>query len=89
MANASIHAGLRLSGIVNAFNNVGLEKIASFLSNFMQGLHNGDSSSPFAWSEEVTLGPELGLPHLVLTLTGEDEAVPVEFGLAEDVHVVL
>lgn len=89
MANASIHAGLRLSDIGDAFNNVGLKKIASFLSNFMQGLHNGDMPSPFFCSEQFTLCTELGLPHLVLTLACEDEAVPVELCLPEDVHVVL
>jgi hypothetical protein len=74
---------------VNALNNVGLKKIASFLSNFMHLMHNGDTKSPFPRiSEQFTLCPKLGLPHLVLTLAGEDEPVPVEFCLPEHVDVV-
>ena len=56
----------------------------------MQRTHNnwGEPFPPVI-SEQLTLCAELGLPHLVLTLAGEDEPVPVEFALPEDVHVVL
>jgi hypothetical protein len=55
----------------------------------MQGAHNnwGEPFSPVI-SEQLTLCPKLGAPQIVLTLAGEDQPVPVELCLAEDVDVV-
>jgi hypothetical protein len=55
----------------------------------MHCLHNGGTVPPFACSEQLTLCAKLGLPHLVLTLAGEDQAVPVELGLPPYVDVGL
>jgi hypothetical protein len=49
---------------------------------------NGDKTSPFPPLKEFTLCAKLGLPEVVLTLAGEDQAVPMELTFAEDVDVV-
>lgn len=50
---------------------------------------NGDKCPRSPCSKQLTLCAKLGLPHLVLTLACEDEAVPVKLALTEDMDVPL
>lgn len=82
---STTYAVLRFVQVIQSW----IAKNCLFFKQFSHPVLNGDKLSPFPWSEQFTLGTKVGAPHLILTLAGEDQPMPVKLCLAEDVHVVL